>query len=119
MKPLDMHVLEELIGSQNVISDAKRLTSGSKDCYHFSPVLKPQLDGCLADAIVKPEDQEQLIELIAWAAKNRIPITPRGAGTGNYGQGVPLRGGIMINTRNLNKIVSINKESARVEAGVI
>ena len=119
MKPHDMHVLEEFIGSQNVISDAKRLTSGSKDCYHFSPVLKPQLDGCLADAIVKPEDQEQLIELIAWAAKNRIPITPRGAGTGNYGQGVPLRGGIMINTRNLNKIVSINKESARVEAGVI
>ena len=45
MKPLDMHVLEELIGSQTVISDAKRLTSGSKDCYHFSPVLKPQLDG--------------------------------------------------------------------------
>ena len=71
MKPLDMHVLEELIGSQNVISDAKRLTSGSKDCYHFSPVLKPQLDGCLADAIVKPEDQEQLVELIAWAAKNK------------------------------------------------
>ena len=119
MKPQDMQVLEELVGSQNVISDAKRLTSGSKDCYYFSPVLKPQLDGCLADAIVRPEDQEQLIELIAWAAKNRIPITPRGAGTGNYGQGVPLRGGIMINTRNLNQIVSINKESARVEAGVI
>ncbi len=119
MDPQHMQQLEEIVGAENLILDAKRLTSGSKDCYHFSPVLKPQLDGRLADAIVKPENQAQLIALIAWAAKNRIPITPRGAGTGNYGQGVPLQGGLMINTRNLNEIVSIDKDSARVEAGVI
>ena len=82
-------------------------------------MLVPQLDGKCADVIARPQTQAQLSALISCAVAHRVPITPRGAGTGNYGQGVPLHGGLMISTRDLNEIVELTPDSARVEAGVI
>ncbi len=109
----------QIVGAENLILDEKQRNSASKDCYHFSPVLIPQLDGKVADVVARPQDQAQLAALIGCAVAHRVPITPRGAGTGNYGQGVPLAGGLMISTRDLDTIVSIDADSARVEAGVI
>lgn len=111
--------IAQIVGAENLILDEKQRISASKDCYHFSPVLVPQLDGKTADVIARPQNQTQLAQLIGCAAAHRVPITPRGAGTGNYGQGVPLAGGLMISTRNLNAIIAIDADSAQVEAGVI
>ncbi len=104
----------QIVGAENLILDEKQRISASKDCYHFSPVLVPQLDGKTADVIARPQNQTQLAQLIGCAAAHRVPITPRGAGTGNYGQGVPLAGGLMISTRNLNAIIAIDADSAQV-----
>ena len=82
-------------------------------------MLIPQLHGRSAQAIVWPADQAQLAAVIALCVRHRVPITPRGAGTGNYGQGVPLHGGVLVNTKRLNRIVAIDADEATVEAGVI
>ena len=92
--------VEKIVGAKNLILSEAQRRSSSKDCYHFSPVLVPQLEEKFADVIARPQTQDQLRDLIGCAAAHRIPITPRGAGTGNYGQGVPLRGGLMISTRD-------------------
>ncbi len=111
--------LKNIVGKDNLTTTPAQLTSGSKDCYHFSPVLIPQLDGCAAEVIAFPQTQDQLVAILSLAARHKIPVTPRGAGTGNYGQGVPLQGGILVNTRHLDRIVELTPEYARVEAGVI
>lgn len=107
-----------IVGVEHLTVDGKSLVSGSKDCYHFSPVLIPQLDPCQAEAIAYPATQDELRELIRLSFAHKVPITPRGGGTGNYGQGVPLQGGLMINTRRMDNIVHLNSDEARVEAGV-
>ena len=48
-----------------------------------------------------------------------MPITPRGAGTGNYGQAMPLSGGAMLDLMSLDRVVKIEKDRVRAEAGVI
>lgn len=111
--------IQSFITEDRITLELKDRLSGSKDCFHFSPILIPQLEEKAADVIVKPADQEQLKSLIGCAAKYRIPITPRGAGTGNYGQGVPLFGGVLINTKDLNRIVSLSADEVTAEAGVI
>lgn len=109
--------LSAIVGADNMSSDEKSLTSGSRDCYYFSPVLVPQLDNKIADVIVRPQTQVQLKAIIQLAVSNNIPVTPRGGGTGNYGQGVPLAGGIMVNTRRMDRLIDINAEHALVEGG--
>jgi FAD/FMN-containing dehydrogenase len=48
-----------------------------------------------------------------------VPITPRGAGTGNYGQAMPLKGGAMLNLMGLERVVEIRPDRVRAEAGII
>lgn len=117
--PAVVAALRDIVGEEAVLTEARQLQSGSKDSYHFSPVLIPQLDGRTAEVIVRPQTQEQLRRIIQLAVRERIPLTPRGAGTGNYGQGVPLFGGILVHTRDLDRLVHLNAEEACVEAGFI
>lgn len=110
--------LSAIVGHDNVKTEARTLRSGSRDCFHFSPVLIPQLEQCQADAIVYPANEDELIQVIAEAVKAQVPIVPRGGGTGNYGQGVPMQGGLLVNTRRMNEVFSLTADSAHVAAGV-
>ena len=112
-----LSAVNAVVGEENLAVDEKTLIAGSRDCFHFSPVLLKQLEGCTADAIAYPKTQAELAELISLSVKAGVPVTPRGGGTGNYGQGVPLQGGLMINTRRMDQIVSIDSDAALVEAG--
>ena len=111
--------LRDIVGNDNVITNPNMLRHGSRDCYWFSPVLKPLLDDKEADVIVRPQTVDALIDVVALAVQEQIPITPRGAGTGNYGQGIPLQGGILLSTKGLNQILELTPDYAKVEAGVI
>ncbi len=107
-----------IVGSDNIKTEPRTLRSGSRDCFHFSPVLIPQLDQCQADAIVYPATEAELVQVITEAVKAQVPIVPRGGGTGNYGQGVPMQGGLLINTRRMNRIFALTADIAHVAAGV-
>lgn len=111
--------LTAIVGAEHVTNDERQLRHGSRDCYWFSPVLKPQLDDKIADVIVRPGSVDELRRVIALAVREGIPVTLRGAGTGNYGQGVPMHGGILLSTKRLDRILELTPEYARVEAGVI
>jgi FAD/FMN-containing dehydrogenase len=117
MTPALVDELRELVGHDQVNADAKQLQLWSRDHYWFSPVLKPLLDDKAGDVSVAPKSIEALQAVIAWAFRNNVPITPRGAGTGNYGQGVPLFGGLILDLRQLAAIIELSPERARVQAG--
>jgi FAD/FMN-containing dehydrogenase len=100
-----------------ILDDLPQRTQKSRDYYWYSPVLKAQLDDKIGDLIVRPRDEEELRRVVAAAARARLPITPRGGGTGNYGQCVPLEGGVVLEMTKLDKIASIAKGRVRCEAG--
>ncbi|MHB8173890.1 MAG: FAD-binding oxidoreductase, partial [Nitrospirota bacterium] len=74
-----------------------------------------------ADAVVRPASVESIRLVMEYAARERIPVTPRGAGTGLSGGCVPVNGGIVISTERLNRITEIDTADlvAVAEAGVI
>jgi FAD/FMN-containing dehydrogenase len=71
----------------------------------------------VGDLVVIPADEDQVRRVAAAAAKLRIPITIRGGGTGNYGQCVPLEGGIILDMTKIDKVLSIEPGRVRVQAG--
>jgi|GEM_PF-21528 len=76
----------------------------SRDYYWYSPVLKAQLDGVLADLIVTPTDEAQVIRTVAACFRHGVPVTARGKGTGNYGQAMPLAGGVVLNLADMAQV---------------
>lgn len=79
----------------------------SRDFYWYSPVLKQQLDHVTGDLIVTPKNEAELIRVLAACHRHGVPVTPRGSGTGNYGQAMPLSGGVVLNLAEMNEIKAI------------
>jgi len=105
----------EIIENQ---SDVKRL---SKDFYNYSPVLTEKLDGCIADLVVRPSDHNAVKQVCEICWELSIPLTLRGAGTGNYGQAVPLFKGVVMQMNRLNKIEVFDHDTGfiKVQSGCI
>jgi FAD/FMN-containing dehydrogenase len=87
----------------------------SRDFFWYSPILKQQLDHVTADVIVTARTEAELMEILAVAHALHIPVTARGAGTGNYGQSMPIAGGLVVDLSDMNAIASI--EPGRVVCG--
>jgi FAD/FMN-containing dehydrogenase len=100
------------------VTDSSRIARLSQDFSWFSPVLKRQLAGKTADAVVRPRNEEEIKRLVSLCAKLRIPITIRGSGTGNYGQAVPLQGGVVLDMSGFNQFLWARNGVARAQAGI-
>ena len=79
----------------------------SRDFYWYSPVLKRQLDHVTGDLVVSPKNEEEVVRLLAACWRHDVPVTPRGTGTGNYGQAMPLSGGVVLSLAEMNAITEI------------
>jgi FAD/FMN-containing dehydrogenase len=79
----------------------------SRDFYWYSPVLKRQLDHVKGDLLVSPKNEAEVIRVLAACHRLGIPVTPRGTGTGNYGQAMPLSGGVVLSLADMNQVKSI------------
>ncbi|MAK89804.1 MAG: FAD-binding protein [Oceanospirillaceae bacterium] len=119
-----MNVKETLTEVKNTLPDMEWITSPvhvkrlSKDFYWFSPLLVEQLADKKADMIVKPRDEEEIRALVAACVQHKIPLTIRGGGTGNYGQAIPLEGGLVMDLTSCKKVDWIADGLIRVQTGM-
>src|ERR1700735_4539605 len=86
----------------------------SHDFYWYSPVLRPLLASKTGDVAVLPVTVDEVLAVLRFAGKNETPVTVRGAGTGNYGQCVPLQGGIVLDLSLMNKLEDITADGVAV-----
>jgi FAD/FMN-containing dehydrogenase len=91
----------------------------SRDFFWYSPVLKQQLDHVTGDLVVTPKSEAEVIRVLKACYALDIPVTTRGAGTGNYGQAMPLSGGVILNLAEMNRILSVRPGVVVAEAGAI
>lgn len=110
-------IASELEGIE-IIRDRDRLTKLSLDYYHFSPILYEQLQDKRGNLGVRPATEAEVIQIAQICVKNKIPLTVRGAGTGNYGQCIPLQGGVILDLTKMNQILSLKPGIATVQPGV-
>jgi FAD/FMN-containing dehydrogenase len=89
----------------------------SRDYFWYSPILYQMLKDKVADVVVTPRDEAEVVRVAAACAKHRMPLTVRGGATGNYGQCVPLEGGVVLDMALLNRIEWQKPGLVRVEAG--
>jgi FAD/FMN-containing dehydrogenase len=109
--------LRQLLGEANLISEGDSLVSLSKDYYWYSPALRPLLDDKRADVVVKPGTVDELRAVIAACYRAGVAVTARGGGTGNYGQCMPIYGGVVVDFGRLDRIHSVEGGFVRAEPG--
>src|SRR5580704_12813181 len=98
----DIAAFRRDIGDVPLIDDPRVVRLRSRDFFWYSPVLNEQLHGLSADIIAVPRNEQDVVTVARACARHRIPLTPRGGGTGNYGQAVPLEGGVLLDLTGLD-----------------
>jgi FAD/FMN-containing dehydrogenase len=115
----DIAALRAAIGPVKWEDNPILVKQKSRDFYWYSPVLKRELEAVTADVVVTPSSEAEVRAVLAAAYKLEIPVTPRGAGTGNYGQAMPLTGGVLMNLAEMNKIKLIERGRVVCEPGAL
>lgn len=116
--PVNTAVVEELkriCGDEFVSSDdPKKLEEYSRDKV-------PAAFGHMPEVVVLPKTAGQTAEVVKLANREKIPITPRAAGSGLSGCAVPICGGILLSVERMNDIIEIDDQNlmAVVEPGVV
>ena len=107
--------LSQLIGDPaRVLTAPAVLDRLSRDFYWYSPILRPKLAGKMGDVAVQPAGIDEVLAVMRFAGQHEIPVTVRGAGTGNYGQCVPLQGGIVLDLSLMDKLEVITPDGVAV-----
>ncbi|MDR1740631.1 MAG: FAD-binding oxidoreductase [Synergistaceae bacterium] len=107
--------LRQKIGDRNVVyEDRDALENYACDTAGVIFAHNP-------DAVVKPENAEQVSAVMETASRYRVPVTPRGAGSGLAGAAIPVKGGIVLSIEKMNRILEIDPVNrvAVVEPGVV
>jgi glycolate oxidase len=111
--PQAIKELITIVGKDNILTEKHELEGYSCD---EMPLPKPHVP----QVVVKPTDTHSIARLLEFANKRRLPVTPRGAGTGVSGGCIPVYGGILLSLERMNRILEIDRENftAVVEPGV-
>jgi FAD/FMN-containing dehydrogenase len=107
--------LSKVLGDETrVLTAPAVLDRLSHDFYWYSPVLRPKLAGKTGDVAVQVVSTEEVMAVLRFAGEHGVPVTVRGAGTGNYGQCVPLQGGIVLDLSLMDKLEEITAEGVAI-----
>ena len=115
----DLDGFRAAIGGLKIEDNPVLVKQKSRDFYWYSPVLKRELEHVSADLMVSPQSEDEVRAVLAAAYKLGIPVTPRGSATGNYGQAMPLNGGVLLNLSDMNKVKAIAPGRVVCEPGAI
>ena len=95
--------LRKIAGASNVVTERDVLKDYSHD--------ETEELSFLPEVVVKPRTAQEVSRIMRWCNEHRIPVTPRGAGTGLSGGALPQLGGVLISTERMNSILDIDERN--------
>ncbi|VWX61512.1 FAD/FMN-containing dehydrogenase [Burkholderiales bacterium 8X] len=114
---VDWNAVQADLRGLNVLTRPAQRKQHSKDFFWYSPILSAELSDCVADLVVKVSTEDDVRQVCAVAARRKLPLTIRAGGTGNYGQCVPLQGGLVMEVGGMARVLDIQPGRIRAQAG--
>ena len=105
--------LKSMLGAENVLVGEER--------KNYARDEAPNTLAIMPEVVVRPSSTALVSQILHLANERRIPVTPRGAGTGLSGGAVPIYGGIVLSLEKMNRVLDIDEDNftATVEPGVV
>jgi Fe-S oxidoreductase/FAD/FMN-containing dehydrogenase len=92
----------------------------SHDIAAMPNLVKPLIGNTIPEAVVQPQNEAELVELVQWAYQQKIPLTPRGKASSGYGGVIPVKKGLVIDFYQMKDVLAIDakNQTVTVEPGI-
>jgi glycolate oxidase len=97
-----LDALRTIVGPAHVRTD-----DASRDSYGTDALKR----GRPADVVVSPDGAEEISAILRLCGAHRVPLVPRGGGTGYTGGSVPMHGGVVLSLERMNRILELDEEN--------
>ncbi len=117
----DLHIdLQKMFDNRVSFRKLERKLYGH-DIAAMPGLVKPFVGNTVPDAVVQPQTEAELIELVKWAGRNRVALTPRGSASSGYGGVIPVKGGVVVDFYRMCAIKKIDaaQNTVTVEPGIV
>ena len=118
MKP-NVAAAKQALSHLDLDENPVSIRAKSRDFFWYSPVLKTRMDHLEGDFVVAPRTEAEVIEILKVCYAHDVPVTTRGAGTGNYGQAMPMAGGCILHMKNMAAVKEVHPGRVIVEPGCL
>jgi len=115
----DIAALKAALNGIRIEDNPAIVKQKSRDFFWYSPVLKRELDHVSGDLVVSPANEAEVIRVLKACYAAGVPVTPRGSGTGNYGQAMPLSGGVVLSLAEMNAVKAVERGRVVAEPGAV
>jgi len=102
--------LKDKFGDRVNMNPTERLLY-SHDIAAIPGLFKPLIGNTTPDAVVQPQNEEELAELVRWSSEKKIPLVPRGKGSSGYGGIIPMKKGLVVDFYRMKDVISIDAEN--------
>lgn len=109
--------LEAMLGGRGVSRDQRVRERASVDGARMSPVISEMLPLGVAEIVAFPTTAEEIALVTGTAVELGVAVTPRGKGTGNYGQAIPSHGGLVLDMSRARTVVEVGDGYVTADAG--
>ncbi|HEY6627492.1 MAG TPA: FAD-binding oxidoreductase, partial [Acidimicrobiia bacterium] len=116
-----LHELGDVVGAKNVSVDPGDLAAQAADWSWMSQLYRLHgIELPTADVMVRPGSSQEVADVVRIASDHRVPVVPRGGGSGTQGGTFALYGGIALDLTRMDHILEVDETSlvVNVEAGV-
>ncbi|MFH1169425.1 MAG: FAD-binding and (Fe-S)-binding domain-containing protein [Chloroflexota bacterium] len=112
--------LQNMFGERVSFRRSERKLYGH-DIAALPGLIKPLVGKTVPEAVVQPQTEEELGELVRWAVRNNVALTPRGKASSGYGGVIPVKGGVVVDFYRMQQIkrVDTDKQTVTVGPGVV
>src|SRR6266545_500539 len=90
------------------------------DIAAIPSLVAPLIGNTTPDAVVQPESEQELVELVRWAAAERVPLTPRGKASSGYGGAIPVKRGVVVDFYRMRRMLCVDPQgmTVTVQSGI-
>ena len=120
LNPQQRVYLEQKFGNRVSFHETERKLYGH-DIAAMPSLIKPLIGNTTPDAVVQPQTEAELVELVRWATEQNVPLTPRGKASSGYGGVLPVKKGVVIEFYQMSQVSHIDAKAmtATAQAGVV
>lgn len=122
LKKSFLQQIENIVGLQGYSTKPLHRLNYSRDSSFRSTIqIKYNFTEFFPDLIVWPQNGEQVQKLIRLAGRSKMPVVPFGAGSGVCGGTIPVKGGMVVDVKRLNRVLRLDAQNLQVtvEAGMM